>query len=149
MDHTVSGLGLLSYRYHDTGIGFGLYYQKTVVPEGLLRDAGSVHDELGIEGNLEIRYHHWEPASSYTEFAFAVGAVWNVWFTSRFAAYPKLGFGLGFGSLSTPAGVDDASTYGGLFGLGAVGAVYKTGGLVLRAEISNVSIGFGLGLSVL
>ena len=146
LDNTVSLLGLLSYRYPNIGFGVGGYYQKTIARRGVLRHAGSIHDEFGVEGGFEFRHHEWDPESSYTEFAFSVGAVWNIWFAQRFAAYPKLGLGYGFGTLSTPAGIRSRD-YGGLFGLGAVGAVYQVDGLVFRAEIGNLAIAVGLGFS--
>jgi hypothetical protein len=142
MDNSLSLMLLLGFGYDSVGFGVGARYQKTLVPEGFIRNS-SVTDDLGIEGSFEFRHHSWDDDWSYNEIDIAAGVVWNLWFTERFAAYPKLGLGYGFGWFSDDYGQDE-SDYGGFFLLGAVGVLYKLDAVTLRAEIGSQSLQLGV-----
>jgi hypothetical protein len=142
MDNQISIWGIYSYHYSFGGYGLGARYQKTVLPEGVLKNAG-IRDDIGIEGGIDYVHYSWDYSfgSNYTwtynEFSVVVGAVWNFWLTPQLAVYPKLDLGVGFGSWSTPSGFGGSvshPTSGGLLFQGAVGAVYKLDRLALRAE---------------
>lgn len=148
---------LLSYRYNGTGVGLGGYYRHAIIPQGFLHGVPSIQDALSVEGGIEFRTHSWNTGSagqyghSYSELAFHVSAVWDLWFTEDFAAFPKVGFGFGAG-WSSRTGYNSAIAFngsygGGFYGIGGIGALYRLGSMVLRADISNASIGMGAGLS--
>lgn len=151
----VYALGLLSYRYSGTGLGAAGYYQHPIVPEGFLGSVERIQDVLGIEGGVALRFHSWGNGSNewtQNEIAISGAAVWNLWFSSEFAAFAKLGFGFAFGSIDNNFNnlnnsFSTSASFSGLYGLSAVGVLYNLGALNLRAEISNLSLGLGAGLT--
>jgi hypothetical protein len=142
MDNSLSLMLLLGFGYDSVGLGVGARYQKTIVPQGFIRDS-EITDDLGIEGSFEFRHHSVDDDWSYNEIDLAAGVVWNVWFTERFAVYPKLGLGYGFGWFSDDFGQDE-SDYGGFFLLGAAGVLYRLDAVTLRAEIGSQSLQLGV-----
>src|SRR5262245_39199 len=103
MNNTISLLGNFGYAY-SAGTGFGLSgrFQHTVVPEGFIEHS-KITDDLGIEAAVDYFHYSWDYFGyswSYNEFGLSASAVWNVWFTKEFAAYPRLGLGFAFGSWS-------------------------------------------------
>lgn len=153
MDDALSLLGLLSFRYPGSGVGLGFYYQKIIVPQGVIRDASALHDELGIEGGFAVRRHSWtanlsntdQTRWSYTDLTLSVTGLWNVWINPNIAVYPKLGFGYGFGA-APDDGAYHKSTFGGVAGILALGAVYRIGPIYVRGEIRGESSRLGLAL---
>jgi hypothetical protein len=147
MDNNLSIWGIFSYAYSvGTGLGVGVRYQKTLVPEGFLRNA-EISDDLGVEGSLEYRHYEWDfiTEGSYNELDIAAGVVWNLWLSEQFAVYPKLGLGVGIGFWDD----DDYDTggYGGVFVLAAAGVVYQIDSLTLRAELGTNALQLGIGFT--
>lgn len=152
MHRTISVLGNLGYAY-SAGTGFGVSgrYQHTIVPDGVIKSP-SISDDFGIEGAVDYYHYSWDLFGyswSYNEIVLSASAVWNLWFTDEFAAYPRLGLGFGFGSFSDNSGItapDDG--YGGLVFVGGVGVVYELDPITLRAELTNGSLGLGVAFSL-
>jgi hypothetical protein len=144
MDNNLSIFGILGLNY-DIGLGVGVRYQKTLVPEGFIRNS-SITDDLGIEGSFEFR-HYGYSGYYYNEYDLGVGVVWNLWFTERFAAYPKLGLGYGIASWSDDVYGED-SDYGGFLLWFAAGVVYKLDAVTLRAEIGTNALQLGVGFTL-
>lgn len=152
MHQTISLLGNLGYGY-SAGTGFGVSgrYQHTIVPEGVIKSP-SIGDDFGIEGAVDYYHYSWDffgVSWSYNEIVISASAVWNLWFTDEFAAYPRLGLGYGFGSFSDNTGFsapDDG--YGGLVFVGGVGVVYELDPITLRAELTNGSLGLGVAFAL-
>jgi len=142
MDNNLSIFGILGLNY-DIGLGVGVRYQKTLVPEGFIRNS-SITDDLGIEGSFEFR-HYGYSGYYYNEYDLGVGVVWNLWFTEQFAAYPKLGLGYGIASWSDNTYEND---YGGFLLWFAAGVVYKLDAVALRAEIGTNSLQLGVGFTL-
>jgi len=144
MDNNLSIFGILGLNY-DIGLGVGVRYQKTLVPEGFIRNS-SITDDLGIEGSFEFR-HYGYSGYYYNEYDLGVGVVWNLWFTEQFAAYPKLGLGYGIASWSDDVYGDD-SDYGGFLLWFAAGVVYKLDAVSLRAEVGTNALQLGVGFTL-
>ncbi len=134
-----------------TGIGAGVAFQKTVVPESLLKIRGIHKDDIGIEVEFErlsVSYtiYAYYPGVTYrfpasaSALLFGLSGVWNIWLNERIAFYPKLGliyadFG---GDIENP---------GGQFGVdAAAGCVLKVGPIQLKGEAGY--LGFRLGAGV-
>jgi len=152
MNDTISLLGNFGYAY-SAGTGFGLSgrFQHTVVPEGFIEHS-KITDDLGIEAAVDYYHYSWDffgYSWSYNEFGLSASAVWNVWFTKEFAAYPRLGLGFAFGSFSGNDGIASPSGgYGGLFFVGGAGVLYELAPVTLRAEVSNSSLCLGAAISI-
>jgi hypothetical protein len=148
MDSHLSAFGILNYWYGTgTGLGVGVRYQKTMVPEGVLKN-DKIKDDIGIEGGVDYFHYSFGIFAtdwSYNEFAPVVGAVWNFWLTPQLALYPKLDLGYRFGWWSTNSGIGDPGGFGGLFVQGAAGVVYKLEKLTLRAEAGSGMLRAGVG----
>lgn len=128
MNDTISLLGSLGYAYSEgTGFGLGGRYQYTFVPEGVIHHR-SIHDEFGGEAAFDWDHYSWGSgpgAWSYNEFGLSASLVWNIWFTERFAAYPRLGLGFAFGTWSD-SGLTHPGGFGGLFFVGGAGVLYQS-----------------------
>jgi hypothetical protein len=151
MHNSISLLLNLGYAYSaGTGLGLSGRYQYTVVPEGFLH-SGSIRDDFGIEAGVDFFHYSWDIAGyswTYNEFGISASAVWNLWFTKEFAAYPRLGLGFAFGSWSDNTGFGTPGGYGGLFLVGGAGVLYELAPVTLRAEISNNYLGLGAAISL-
>jgi hypothetical protein len=151
MNNAISLLGNFGYAY-GAGTGFGLSgrYQITVVPDGFLKP-GTIHDDFGIEPAVDFYHYSWDfygYSWSYNEIGLSASAIWNLWFTDEFAAYPRLGLGFGFGSWSDNTGVASPGGYGGVFLVGGAGILYALNPITLRAEVSNNSLCLGVALTL-
>lgn len=144
MNNVVSGFGLLSYWYAESGIGVGVRYQKTIVPRGLLR-VGNVRDDFGLEGGVDYFHYSFSGLAyegSYNEIAILAGGVWNFWFLDgKLALYPKIDLGYRFGSWSASS----LGGYGGFIVQGSGGVIYRLARLTLRAEAGSGSLRLGAG----
>jgi hypothetical protein len=153
LDNQLSGFLGLAYWYGaGAGLGIGGRFQRTLVPGGILRDAGAaVPDDIGLELGADWFHYDWRQAGlrwSYDELAPVVGAVWNFWITPQLAVYPKLDVGYRLGWWSSNDGVTRPSGYGGLFVQGALGAAFRLPNLTLRAEAGSGMLKLGLGLEL-
>jgi hypothetical protein len=151
MNQAISALGSLGYAY-SAGTGFGLSgrYQFTVSPDGVL-DTPSVHDDFGVEAAVDYQHYNWGYAGydwSYNEFGLSGSAVWNLWFSERFAAYPRLGLGFAFGTWSSNRNLSHPRGYGGLYLVGGAGVLYELEALTLRAEVSSAALHLGAAISL-
>lgn len=147
MNNTLSPWGLLGYGYGaGAGFGIGARYQIEIVPQGFL--PRRFKDELGLEFGMDWLYYSWSFYGytwTFNEFAPVVGVVWNVWFTNRFAVYPKIDTGFRFGTWSGGgAGLGNPSGYGGFLVEGAAGVIYNTGPVMLRAEVGSYALRLGV-----
>lgn len=143
LDNAITAFGVFGYLYASTGVGVAGRYQKTIVPQGLLR-LPNVHEDLGIEGGLDY-YHYGFDGYSLHEFVVLVGVVWNFWFADgRLALYPKLESGIGFGTFSGLNG-PALGGYGGFAALAEAGVAYKVSALTLRGEVGSGSLRLGAG----
>lgn len=151
MHNSISLLANLGYAYSaGTGLGLSGRYQYTIVPEGFLHSA-SIHDDFGVEAAVDFFHYSWDILGyswTYNEFGLSASAVWNLWFTKEFAAYPRLGLGFAFGSFSDNTGLGSPGGYGGLFLVGGAGVLYQLSAVTLRAEVSNNYLGLGAALSL-
>jgi len=151
MHNSISLLLNLGYAYSaGTGLGVSGRYQYTLVPEGFLHSS-SIHDDFGIEAGVDFFHYSWDfygVGWSYNEFGISASAVWNLWFTKQFAAYPRLGLGFAFGSWSDNTGFGSPGGYGGLFLVGGAGVLYQLSAITLRAEVSNNYLGLGAAISL-
>jgi hypothetical protein len=151
MHNSISLLLNLGYAYSaGTGLGVSGRYQYTLVPEGFLHSS-SIHDDFGIEAGVDFFHYSWDILGyswTYNEFGVSASAVWNLWFTKEFAAYPRLGLGFAFGSFSANTGFGSPGGYGGLFLVGGAGVLYQLSALTLRAEVSNNYVGLGAAISL-
>lgn len=151
MHNSISLLLNLGYAYSaGTGLGVSGRYQYTIVPEGFLHSS-SIHDDFGIEAGVDFFHYSWDILGyswSYNEFGLSASAVWNLWFTKEFAAYPRLGLGFAFGSFSDNTGLGSPGGYGGLFLVGGAGVLYQLSAITLRAEVSNNYLGLGAAISL-
>jgi len=152
MRNAISLLGNLGYGYGlGVGVGAGVRYQATIVPKGFLRK-GNIVDDLGIEGGFDFLTFSDEIDSinlktSVTEYRFAATAIWNVWFTDRFAAYPRVGLSFGLATIKINDDEVNDSSYGGIGPVYGVGAVYKFGALAVRAEFTGATTSAGLAIT--
>ncbi len=149
MHNSISVMGSLGYAY-SAGSGFGLTgrYQYTVLKEGFLRSA-RLPDDFGIEGAFDYTHYSWDLLGygwTYNEFGISATAIWNLWFTKHFAAYPRLGIGYAFGSWSGDVGNPDG--YGGVYLVAGAGVLYELEAVTLRAEVSNNALNFGVAFSL-
>ena len=151
MHNSISLLLNLGYAYSaGTGLGVSGRYQYTVVPEGFLHGS-SIHDDFGIEAGVDFFHYSWDILGyswTYNEFGLSASAVWNLWFTEQFAAYPRLGLGFAFGSWSDNTGFGSPGGYGGLFLVGGAGVLYQLSAITLRAEVSNNYLGLGAAITL-
>jgi hypothetical protein len=151
MHNSISLLLNLGYAYSaGTGLGVSGRYQYTIVPEGFLHSS-SIHDDFGIEAGVDFFHYSWDILGyswTYNEVGISASAVWNLWFTKEFAAYPRLGLGFAFGSWSDNTGFGNPGGYGGLFLVGGAGVLYQLSALTLRAEVSNSYLGLGAAISL-
>lgn len=151
MHNSISLLLNLGYAYSaGTGLGVSGRYQYTIVPEGFLHSA-SIHDDFGVEAAVDFFHYSWDILGyswTYNEVGLSASAVWNLWFTKEFAAYPRLGLGFAFGSWSDNTGFGTPGGYGGLFLVGGAGVLYQLSAVTLRAEVSNNYLGLGAALSL-
>lgn len=136
----VFGLGMVSFRFADVGFGIGGRYQHAIVPGGFLKSVDAIRDELMLEGGIEFHtatrsYSTYDV--TWSDLEFTVTALWELWFTDSFAAYPRVGFGFGVGTS------DAAGNY--FLGVGGAGVIYKLGSFALRAEVSTLSLAGGAG----
>ncbi len=142
MDNVFSAFGLLSYWYAESGLGVGARYQKTLVPQGVLR-LPTVHDDIGIEGGVDYAHYSFF-GYSYNEIAVLVGGVWNFWFLDdRLALYPKIDMGYRFGSWASSS----LGGYGGIVLQGSAGVAYRVAPFTLRAEAGSGSLRLGAGFA--
>ncbi len=151
MHNSISLLLNLGYAYSaGTGLGVSGRYQYTIVPEGFLHSS-SIHDDFGVEAGVDFFHYSWDILGyswTYNEFGISASAVWNLWFTKEFAAYPRLGLGFAFGSWSDNTGFGSPGGYGGLFLVGGAGVLYQLSAVTLRAEVSNNYLGLGAAISL-
>jgi hypothetical protein len=129
------------------GVGAGARYMVPVgIPSLLTRTP--FRDSWAIEGGLDFVHRSDDFGIynySYNELIPAVGMMWMVWFTPEFAAYPKIDGGWMFGFSSNANAACTNCTYGGPWIEGAAGVLYKvSGGITLRAELSNYGVKGGL-----
>jgi hypothetical protein len=149
MDNQISVWLIDSYYYSFGGIGLGARYQKTIVPQGFLQNAG-VRDDFGLEGGIDYVHYSWSyPFGSltYNEISFVVGGVWNFWLTRELVVYPKIDLGLAFGSWSSPQLGSSHPSSGGLVLQGAAGIAYKLNQVALRAEVGSGYLRGGVGFN--
>ncbi len=140
----VSVMGKLGFLYSG-GYGAALRYRHSIVPRGFIKHS-RFHDELGIEGGFD--YTRYGIDLGVTEWdlslmEFSAAATWNFWFTEDFAAYPRAGLGFGVASFASQDGLPAPVGYGGIYGVGGVGALYDAGALTLRAEVNNRELSVG------
>jgi len=153
MQNAISLLGNLGYGYGaGTGVGLSARYQHIVVPNGFMTST-PIFDEFGIEAGVDFTHYSFGILGydwSYNEIALTATAVWNVWFTPKFAAYPRVGLGFGFGSWSGEDDLDlsNPSGYGGLYLIGGAGVLYEFGAVKLRGEVSNTTLSGGIAFSI-
>jgi hypothetical protein len=151
MQNAISVLGNLGFRYAaGSGVGLSARYQRIVVPNGFMT-LTSIFDEFGIEGGVDYTHYSFGILGydwSYDELAFSATAVWNVWFTKQFAAYPRVGLGVAFGSWSDDLGLSDPSGYGGLYAIAGAGVLYEFGAVKLRGELTNTTVSGGVAISL-
>ena len=146
MNRVGSAFLLIGYGagYGGLGYGVGARYQLEVVPESLIKWTNGFRDEIGIEFGLDFVHYSFSAFSSdfsYNEFIPTVGARWNFWFNDQFAAYPAIDLAFRFGTGGRPG-----SSYGAFLPSGAVGGIYKTGQIFLRAEAGSYLLRLGAGL---
>ncbi|HEU4579751.1 MAG TPA: hypothetical protein VFS67_15940 [Polyangiaceae bacterium] len=151
MHNSISLLLNLGYAYSaGTGLGVSGRYQYTVVPEGFLHSS-SIRDDFGVEAAVDFFHYSWDLLGyswTYNEVGLSASAVWNLWFSEQFAAYPRLGLGFAFGSFSDNTGFSAPGGYGGLFLVGGAGVLYELAPVTLRAEVSNNYLGLGAAISL-
>jgi hypothetical protein len=155
MDNHLSVWGILGFTgYFSTGFGAGVRYQKTLVPEGFLKNA-TIKDDLGLEAGADFVRYSWNAgylSSNYSwsvnEITPVVGALWNIWLNPQLAVYPKIDLGYHIATVSTPSAYGGPSaSYGGVAFQGAVGVVYKLDKLTLRAEAGSYTLRAGAGFT--
>ena len=157
LDKLVSVHGVLSFWMAGTGLGVGARFQKTLLPEGVLKGGGGpsiIKDDIGIEGGVDFARASWGNGWGANELVFTVGGVWNFWLNENLAVYPKLELMYRNVSLDEPAGCTIGGinycsnySYGGIYFEGSAGAVYKMGSLFLKGETSWRALHLGAGMT--
>lgn len=137
------------------GVGVGMRYMLPIVPEGILGHS-RIRDEFTLEFGADFLHYNDRvgPYGAYVDYDWngflpVVGATWNLWFTPRFALYPKLDLGFWVGSYS---GWDDRYGYArhdfdGFFIQGALGIMYRLQSVALRVEAGSGLLRIGAGFA--
>jgi len=133
--------------------GFGLGARvEWPLAQNLIKEVAYPNEIVGV-GGIEYYTQSYSLFTSNYRWNFVrieAGAMWNFWFTDRFAAYPKLTLGYDVGWLSgwdnafgpTPSG-------GGIAIEGALGVIYDLNkAFQLRGEIGNGSLKAGIGIRI-
>ena len=143
----ISAWGILPWN----GVGIGARFMQPLSIAPIL-PAGTVRDRFALEYGadlLHISYGYYQYNYKWTEVLPVVGVMWNLWFTQRFAAYPKIELGYAFGRASGwDRGWNNAynPTHGGLFLNGTIGALYQMqNGLTFRVEAGYAGLKIGVG----
>ncbi len=170
LDGEVTLLGILGYNYYwANAYGLGVRYQKTLVPNVL---QAQIHNDLGIEGGLDLMYSHWDypsywdpwanvyytTSATYTAVSPVVGLVWNFWLNDKFALYPKLDLGYEIGSVKYDSSDPywntyyntyfHAHSYGGAYLDLAGGLAVKLSTATLRAQVGLHGLYLGVGFKI-
>ena len=134
------------------GIGAGLRLTFPIVPQGVLRHP-TIKDEFVLEPGVDFVYYSATVGfyPYYVDYSWSgvlpvVGVAWNVWFSDRFAVYPKLDLGYWYGwwhGWNYAYGYYRPS-YGGFFIQGAIGVIYRLGTVGLRAEVGTGLLRLGV-----
>jgi hypothetical protein len=133
------------------GIGGRVMFPLGISP--LLRNP-SIRDNFALEVGADLLHWSYDYGAvgvggfsySWTEVLPVAGLMWNLWFSDRFALYPKVDLGYAFGWMSGWNNPGPRPTYGGFFVSGDVGALYKfENGIVLRAEAGSSALKLGAG----
>jgi hypothetical protein len=138
------------------GVGLGMRLTLPLVPEGVLRHP-TIKDEFVLELGADFVHYGAQLGfyPYYIDYTWngvlpVVGAAWNVWFTPRFAIYPKLdlGYWIGWwGGWNTYYGATYGyirPSYGGFFIQGALGFIYRLDPVALRAELGTGLLRLGV-----
>jgi hypothetical protein len=140
-----------------SGFGVGVRYMLPLDVEPVLSEV-TLRDSFALEFGADLLHHSYSYSYGYgyygnayryswTQVVPVAGVLWNLWFSDRFAIYPKAELGYGFGWFS---GWDNRwsnrPSHGGVFLNGAIGAHYRTKkDLTLRAEAGYAGLKLGVG----
>lgn len=142
----LSLFGILPWRY-GFGIGAGARYELPIVPEGFIP---KLNDSFELEFGGDIWYGSWGYLGggySYIGIGLPVEGRWTFHFSSKFAAYAKVGLGWYFHFWNEDIGGSSAFSTGGLYWNTATGVLYQlSDSLWLRGEVGYTGLKLGVSL---
>jgi hypothetical protein len=141
----LSLFGIIPWWY-GFGIGAGARYELPLGPEGFIP---TLNDSFELEFGGDVWYGRWSYAGfgySYTGIAVPVEGRWTFHFSSKLAAYAKLGLGWYFNFWSGDIG-ETGFSGSGLYWNTATGVIYQlSDSFWLRGELGYTGLKLGVSL---